>query len=215
MITRLNSKPTNVFLHFFPAEGFYKVTTSASSSDAYNGGWDDKAQLIWETTFPSRTDADSFKWHVLKGRSKFKPVNEPKIKSSQTTYKGDPIDLNKELNEFSRPEDIPTWVYLAKLPEDDTYKVGFSGTNPENGVLKNFLVWVSKASSRQKAESLSAYIYSECAESYHSAPDRYNFRQTFVANKDISVFKDVLAEWLLWLDSKPAAKQEERVVEEF
>lgn len=215
-----NLKSTYVFLHHFPTEGFYKLTTSTQSAASYNSGWEDTVNCVWETLFSSRDEADAFKWFALKGQHKFKPTREPKIKSSQTTYKGEPLDLSELLNKFERPADVPTWVYLAKLPEG-TYKVGFTGTNPTNGPLKNYLVWVSKASSRARAESMSNYIYSECGENYQAAPEGYNFRQVFTPKRDISVFKDIVPLWAEWLNSKPKPEEKPQVepntivVEEF
>lgn len=208
------TRPTNVFLHYFPAEGFYKVTSSGKEADAFaeSAKWADQlVELIWTTTFAFTAEAEAFKFSVLAGRNKYKPTTEPSIKSSKTSYKGDPINLDAALASGidKSLEDEVIHVYLLNLG-NNVHKVGYSKENPRTGKYHDKIVWNAETKGRIKAEAITTFIMRECCASKVSI-DGYTFRQAFIPSVDISdlnTVRQLFAKWIAenkdWNTAKPA-----------
>ena len=207
------TRPTNVFLHYFPAEGFYKVSSSGKEAQDFviRSGWLDHVELIWTTAFPVTAQAESFKFSVLSGLTKYRPTTEPNIKSSRTSYKGDPINLDSALANGTGKslDDEVINIYLLNLG-DNVHKVGFSKENPRTGKYHDKIVWNAETKGRTMAEAITTFIMRECCASKVSV-DGYTFRQAFIPNVDISdlnTVRQLFAKWIAknkdWNTARPA-----------
>lgn len=208
------TKQTNVFLHYFPHEGFYKVTSSTKEAHAFVEGskWvDEYVQLVWSTMFPTTFEAESFKFSILAGLNKYKPTSEPSIKSSRTTYKGDPIDLDTAMaGDAAKPMDEEKiYLYLLKFAGTDAefYKIGYSKDDPALGNYSDNIVWRAVVTGRAMAEAVTGFVMRECCAQRLSVQG-YTFRQAFIPSCDVSSAKIVRELYEAWVKSGAAQTQQ-------
>lgn len=181
MVIRIKNKGDNrlfIFHHYFPKEDFYKITVSAYKD--YNGKWVDTPELIWVKEVETKAEADTIKWALLKGKKKFKPEHEPTIKSSQTTFKGDPIPENIKIEAVVK--DINTTVYLARI--EDWYKVGYTSRDVSALPFHANILWKSVVSSATMAEDITKFVYNELS-TEKILVEGYTFKQAFKCDSGV------------------------------
>ncbi len=207
------------FLTHFIEEDFYKLTTSANKPTPKSFPYSGPFEHLWIYELSDRLAADKFKYHALSGLSRYLPKNQPKIKSSLTTYKGGPIDLAYAVSTF-KYESGPTYIYLSKF--DDVYKISYSSYKPEEvhtitlkdgTFVHGEVIWTVTHPERTFAEEFCRWVTSNYGTKVKLNPAEYGFAVGFQA-EDIS--KDTIkAAHKLSKEQRVEQVKKALVVEEF